>query len=463
MFAGAVCRQILERRGITITANAVRVGQATGKELNFDMKRAILDARSAGDSVGSELECVVTGVPAGVGGLLFGGMESRIAGMLYAIPGVKGVEFGEGFGAARLRGSENNDAFVLRGAKPVFCDISPDNLNIDASKIEELVTPRTRLELSFNYQDRPYYRRTLTSMTWTYSWSNEKYSSFAVRPVDLNLVDMSYINQDFFEKLQNLYLRNSYTSQLVAGISGSYTYNNQLKNPGRNATLVRFNWETAGNLIGGLEHLFSSPAKGKDYYEIFGIQYSQYFRVDLSASRKIMLGEKAAIAGRLYAGCGLAYGNSTSIPFDRLFYCGGSNGMRGWIPRMLGPGSVPVDPDKVTYPVQLGDMKLEANLEFRFPIWGIFHGATFFDVGNIWFMGNSAEEYPPEAVFHIRDFYKQLGFNTGLGIRLDIKFAVLRLDWGIQLHNPNNPAGKRWIHDFKWSNTALNFGVGYPF
>ena len=326
-----------------------------------------------------------------------------------------------------------------------------------------VVQPRTKVELSVNFQDRPYYRRTLTSMTWTYSWSNEKYSSFAVRPVDLNLVDMSYINQDFFEKLQNLYLRNSYTSQLVAGISGSYTYNNQLKNPGRNATLVRFNWETAGNLIGGLEHLFSSPAKGKDYYEIFGIQYSQYFRVDLSASRKIMLGEKTAIAGRLYAGCGLAYGNSTSIPFDRLFYCGGSNGMRGWIPRMLGPGSVPVDPDKVTYPVQLGDMKLEANLEFRFPIWGIFHGATFFDVGNIWFMGNSAEEYPPEAVFHIRDFYKQLGFNTGLGIRLDIKFAVLRLDWGIQLHNPNNPAGKRWIHDFKWSNTALNFGVGYPF
>ena len=100
VFAGAVCRQILERRGITITANAVRVGQATGRELNFDMKRAILDARSAGDSVGSELECVVTGVPAGVGGLLFGGMESRIAGMLYAIPGVKGVEFGRGFARA---------------------------------------------------------------------------------------------------------------------------------------------------------------------------------------------------------------------------------------------------------------------------------------------------------------------------------------------------------------------------
>ena len=130
------------------------------------------------------------------------------------------------------------------------------------------MTPRTRLELSFNYQDRPYYRRTLTSMTWTYSWSNEKYSSFAVRPVDLNLVDMSYINQDFFEKLQNLYLRNSYTSQLVAGISGSYTYNNQLKNPGRNATLVRFNWETAGNLIGGLKTEARPRSSGSNIHSI---------------------------------------------------------------------------------------------------------------------------------------------------------------------------------------------------
>jgi outer membrane protein assembly factor BamA len=326
-----------------------------------------------------------------------------------------------------------------------------------------LLNPRTRFELSFNYQDRPYYRRTLSSVTWTYSWSNAKYSSFTLRPIDVNIIDMSYIDESFFDKLQNLYLRNSYTSQLAAGISGSYTYNNQAKRPGRNATLVRVNWETAGNLIGGLEHLFSSCATGQNYYEIFGIRYAQYFRVDVSASRKIMLGEKSAIAGRLYGGCGMAYGNSSSIPFERLFYCGGSNGMRGWVPRMLGPGTVIVNPDEVDYPSQLGDMKLEANLELRFPIWGIFYGATFFDVGNIWFMGEKSSEYSSEAVFHFRDFYKQLGLNTGVGIRLDIKFAVLRLDWGIQLHNPNNPVGERWIHNFKWRNTALNFGVGYPF
>ena len=129
VFAGAVCRQILERRGITITANAVRVGQATGKELNFDMKRAILDARSAGDSVGSELECVVMGVPAGVGGLLFGGMESRIAGMLYAIPGVKGVEFGRGFALAEMRGSEANDPIRLKNGRIIMASNNAGGIN----------------------------------------------------------------------------------------------------------------------------------------------------------------------------------------------------------------------------------------------------------------------------------------------------------------------------------------------
>ena len=106
--------------------------------------------------------------------------------------------------------------------------------------------------------------------------------------------------------------------------------------------------------------------------------------------------------------------------------------------------------------------KPEANLELRFPIWGMFHGATFVDVGNIWFADRHSAP-SPAAVFHFDSFYRQLGFDAGIGLRLDIKFAVLRLDWGIQIHNPNAPAGQRWIHNFKWKNTALNFGVGYPF
>ncbi|MDE5637222.1 MAG: outer membrane protein assembly factor, partial [Alistipes sp.] len=142
------------------------------------------------------------------------------------------------------------------------------------------------------------------------------------------------------------------------------------------------------------------------------------------------------------------------------------NSMRGWTPRTLGPGGQlapeyrpDYDRNRYNYPQQVGDIKLEANIELRFPIWGIFYGATFLDLGNVWMRRDS----DPAAEFRFDRFYKQLGFNTGLGIRLDIKFAVLRLDWGIRLHDPNCPAGERWIHDFRWKNTALNFGVGYPF
>ena len=330
--------------------------------------------------------------------------------------------------------------------------------SVDKNKL--LTSPRTRINLSINFQDRPYYRRTLSNASWGYSWDLHNHS-FVIRPADITIVDMGYMDEEFYNSLQNRYLQNSYSSQLISALSFNYVFNSQRRNLTGNATVVRINAEVAGNLLDGLTHLFGSPAEGKDYHELFGIRYSQYFRIESSVSHKIMLGEKTALAGRLYAGCGVAYGNAEALPMDRLFYAGGSNSMRGWTPRTLGPGTTPT-PENMLYPTQLGDMRLEANLEFRFPIWGIFHGATFFDVGNIWFLKENNAEYSPDAVFR-GDFYKELGFNTGIGIRLDIKFAILRLDCGIQLHNPNNPAGERWIQSFKWKNTALNFGVGYPF
>ncbi len=321
--------------------------------------------------------------------------------------------------------------------------------------------PRTSVDISFNYQDRPYYRRDLSRISWAYSWRsmNGRYS-YQLRPIDLNWIHVSYINEDFFASLENEYLRQSYMTQAIAGLSGSYTYNNQNKNVGGNATLLRVNFESAGNLLNLFELAFSQKTDG-GYYNILGVRYSQYVRGDVSLSRKIVLGEKTALAGRIFAGVGVPYGNSTALPFDRLFYVGGSNSMRGWSPRTLGPGNSPAQ--DTPYPVQMGDIRLEANLEFRFPIWGMFHGATFLDLGNVWYMGHDRAQVPADGVFHWDRFYKQLGFNTGLGLRIDIKFVILRLDWGIQLHNPNRPQGERWINDFRWKNTALNFGVGYPF
>ena len=321
--------------------------------------------------------------------------------------------------------------------------------------------PRTNIELSFNYQDRPYYRRDLTRVAWSYSWRsrNGRYS-YMFRPLDLNWINVGYMNEEFFNSLHNEYLRQSYKTQAIVGLSASYTYNNQNKDVGGNATLLRANFESAGNVLNLFERLLSKKTDG-GYYNILGVRYSQYMRGDVSLSRKIMLGEKTAVAGRIFAGCGVPYGNSKALPFDRLFYVGGSNSMRGWAPRTLGPGNTPAE--ESAFPVQMGDMRLEANAELRFPIWGMFHGATFVDVGNVWYLGRDKTQVPADGIFHIDKFYKQLGMNTGLGLRIDIQFVILRLDWGIQIHNPNRPVGERWINNFRWKNTALNFGVGYPF
>lgn len=326
-----------------------------------------------------------------------------------------------------------------------------------------LKQPRTRLEIAFDYQNRPYYRRNIFTARWAYNWRYRERSTFVLRPIDINWIDVKSVDEQFLADIANKYLRTSFESQLNAGLSASYVYNTQLGKVDRTSTLFRASLETSGNLIQGLESLFSHHAEGQNYYEILGIRYSQYLRTDLNLSHTQDLGSKMALAGRLFAGVGLTYGNSKgrSIPFDRMFYCGGANSMRGWIPRTLGPGASPQIENRL-YPAQVGDMRLEANLEFRFPIWNIFHGALFFDAGNVWYI-RETEGSNPSEVFHFNDFYKQLGFNSGLGLRIDATFVILRIDLGVQLHNPGLPEGERWIHDFRWKNMALNFGVGYPF
>lgn len=323
--------------------------------------------------------------------------------------------------------------------------------------------PRTRLELAFDYQNRPYYRRNLFSARWAYSWNMGRRSSFVVRPIDINWIDVKSVDEKFLEDIDNKYLRTSFESQLNAGLSASYVYNTQRSTKEMDGTALRLNVETSGNLIQGLESLFSHHAEGKNYYEILGIRYSQYVRADVNFSHKIDFGHNLTLAGRIFGGVGVTYGNSAgrSIPFDRMFYCGGANSMRGWVPRTLGPGNKPQVHNSL-YPAQVGDVRLEANLEFRFPIWWIFHGATFVDVGNIWYLRDT-EDSNPEEVFQFDKFYKQLGLNTGLGLRIDATFVILRIDWGLQLHNPGWAEGQRWIHNFKWENMAINFGVGYPF
>lgn len=340
----------------------------------------------------------------------------------------------------------------------------------------KLFRPLTRVEVSTSLQRKSKYHRTITGANIGYSWNNGRNTTYTIRPIDFNLVDVSFIDTDFLCSIQNSYLRESYKSQYIAAISGSYLFSNPATDRG-NAITVRVNAETAGNLTDALAHWLSSPVskqvnvddcgtegqtapRYETFYEIFGIRYSQYFRVDASVSNTVPIGYRSAIAYRFYGGIGLPYGNSSTLPMDRMFYVGGSNSMRGWPVRALGPGDSPKGRES-GFKSQLGNLRLEANLEFRFPLWNALHGAVFFDVGNVWLAGIPGAA--SDEIFRFDTFYKELGFNTGLGLRYDLDLIVIRLDWGVRVHDPSLPAGSRWLKAFKWSNTALNFGIGYPF
>ena len=323
--------------------------------------------------------------------------------------------------------------------------------------------PRTRLEFAFDYQNRPYYSRNIFTARWAYSWQQGSRASLVLRPVDINWISVQSIDETFLKDMDNQYLKTSFESQLNAGLSLSWIYNTQRSDFDQNVTIIRANVESVGNTLQLLTSAFGEPAKNENYNKIFGVRFAQYVRGEASVSHRIDLGGKMALASRFFSGVGVTYGNSMgrSIPFDRMFYCGGANSMRGWVPRTLGPGNKPELKD-VTYPSQVGDVRLEANIEYRFPIWWILNGALFFDLGNVWYLRDT-EDSNPEEVFHFNRFYKQLGFNTGLGIRLDLSYVILRFDLGMQVHNPDRPYGERWIDTFNWNNTALNFSVGYPF
>lgn len=333
---------------------------------------------------------------------------------------------------------------------------------IDLDPVGRVHNPQTRLEFSINGQNRRYYDRVLSNLSFGYSWGDGKKNLFSVRPFDVSLVKMNYVSQSFLDRLQNPYLRDSYTTQMMAGVSGSYAYGAQNINGQRDYTSFRAGVATSGNLISGVKALLGSE-KTDGHYTVFGIPYAQYLRGDVTWAQSVSVGENSSLVYRLYGGMIFPYGNSRneSLPADRLFYAGGVNSMRGWTVRTLGPGSsAEVNSG---YPSQFGNLRFEANVELRFPLGGIFNGAAFLDAGNVWYTTN-IKGIPEGAAFKWNTALGDMALNTGVGLRLNLSVLVLRLDWGIQLHNPNKPAGERWVIAHPdIHNTALNFGIGYPF
>ena len=325
--------------------------------------------------------------------------------------------------------------------------------------------PRTDVNLSYNYQDRPEYTRNIISTSYGYSGNNRNRFFYQAYPLQMNIVKLFDIDPDFYDSLAaDPFLRNAYQNHFDLGSGLMLYYTTDAASiPENSFFYTRFQFDIAGNMLSCFNSLMKQDSNGSRM--IWNTPYSQFVRGEVTIGRTWIFGRKSgqSVATRILAGAGYAYGNSTALPFEKHFYAGGSNSLRGWQARTVGPGLSQMD-DSFVIPNQTGDMKLEANIEYRFDMFWKFAGAVFVDAGNIWTLRNKGEGNSNESIFRWDTFGESIAANWGLGLRLDFGFLLLRLDMGIKMHDPARV--QKWVSPDQWfkrDGYALHFGVGYPF
>lgn len=319
--------------------------------------------------------------------------------------------------------------------------------------------PHTDISLSFNYQNRPEFRRGVLASAFTYNGRFSERLFYQFSPIRANISRIFDISEDFLVSLvDNPYLLQLYMDRFDMGVSGMLYYTtNAATIPTTPYHYVRLSMDLAGNVLSLFNPLL--PVNEDGEHLIWKTPYAQYVRAELQLGKTFRFGsqDKQSLALRFLIGAGFGYGNSSYQPLDKMFYCGGSTSMRGWQARTLGPGTSKPYTQYFVIPTQIGEAKIEANIEYRFPLFWKLEGATFIDAGNIF----DFDDYP-NSTFSLEG----IGLDWGLGLRLNLDFILLRLDAGARVHDPARDAGDRWVHPGQWfsgSNIALHFGVGYPF
>ena len=322
------------------------------------------------------------------------------------------------------------------------------------------------LSVSFDTQTRPEFIREVLSAGWGYSWKPQgHHDSYKIDVLDLNYVFMPWISQTFKEEYlddetaTNVILRYNYEDLFIMKTGFGYTYNN-------GQLALKTNLETGGNLLNLYSTLFDSHKNSMGQYEVFNIAYAQYVKADFDFTRNL-LGRRFRDQLVFHFGLGIAYpyGNSTVLPFEKRYFSGGANSVRGWSVRSLGPGRYKDKDDKINFITQTGDLKLDVNLEYRSHLFWKFDGALFVDAGNIWTLRNYPDQ--PGGQFKWSGLLKDLAASYGLGLRLNFDYFILRFDLGMKAINPayqtEDEAHYPLIHPRLSRDLAFHFAVGLPF
>lgn len=324
---------------------------------------------------------------------------------------------------------------------------------IDLNNRFKYSIPQTQIKAGIDYLDRSQlYSLNSFSTSFGYIWKANRFVTHQLNPININYVKLGNTTDEFDEILdENPFLRRSFEQQFIAGLTYSFTYNELVDASRRGSFYLNFNFDIAGNTI----DLFAQEnSEGEKTF--LGLKYAQYAKADIDLRYHYKIGSNGdVLVGRLFGGLGLPYGNSQSLPFVKQYFSGGPYSVRAFNIRSLGPGSYQPEEEGVdSYYDQAGDIRLEANIEYRFPLFTYVNGAVFADAGNVWLTEEN------EALLGGKfssNFSNELGIGTGVGLRVDIQGFVIRFDLASPLKRP----AKKW--EFEYDKPVFNFAIGYPF
>ncbi|MCK5463195.1 MAG: BamA/TamA family outer membrane protein, partial [Bacteroidales bacterium] len=382
---------------------------------------------------------------------LFGGAENFTTRLSGAMETIKEIDQ-EGFGNMIELGIE------ARLTIPKFL------LPFKTEQFIRKYNPKTSTSVSYNYQHRPDYTRSVFQTTFGYNWTSGDFITHIINPVQLNFVKMIDATDEFLEDIKDTYLEYSYEDRLILGINYSFIYTNQDIQKTRDFMFFRTNLESAGLLIKGLAKAIGAERDSLGRHIMFGNAFAQYLKGDVEYRYFKILNDQTNLVYRIFMGAAFPYGNSITIPYEKQYFTGGANGIRAWQVRNLGPGSYNVydDSNAPDWPNQTADVKIEGNIEYRFDLFWLLEGALFLDAGNIWSLNKDDDR--PGSVFEWNRFYKEFALGTGFGLRMDFSFFVFRFDLGMKVRDPAQAEGSRWVFmNSDYNRPQFNIAIGYPF
>lgn len=340
------------------------------------------------------------------------------------------------------------------------------------SDFKKRVNAKSEVSIKYNWQIRPEFERTLASAAWSYRWNSGRRANHRLDVLDINYIYMPYRSNTFIEYLNymdevNPLLRYSYEDLFIVRLGYTYTYNSAgvttQQTAKKSSYSIRFNIEESGNLIYGFSKLIHKKPSDGESFRMGNISFAQYVKTDFDFAKNIMIDDRNSLVFHIATGVAIPYGNSKSLPFEKLYFTGGANSVRGWSVRSLGPGRYHGNSGSLDYVNHTGDIKLDLNVEYRTHLFWKLNGAAFIDAGNVWTLKSRYSDDTGQFAFN--RFYKEIAVSYGLGVRFDLDFLILRFDGGMKAINPMESGADRFPvirPDFS-RDFAFHFAVGYPF